>query len=195
MTPTQTQPNLKMELLLLLLFVFSAISTAIMTMRFKKDTSRTQLFVKFLLLYKVYPQTTVSVLLWSGDVEVNKNLVSLQGGLQGQWMTMQVMSTPWRWVGMCHTLKGNTTVIFNKNMLESMSIQIFPTYCFCCKILLIIKINLLCSPLLVSISSVRRLTRHSNWIKVYVKLATRHTQCKISVENFNFLLENFSFFI
>ena len=38
-------------------------------------------------------------------------------------------------------LKGNTTVIFNKNMLESMSIQIFPTYCFCCTILLIIKIN------------------------------------------------------
>ena len=27
-------------------------------------------------------------------------------------------------------LKGNTTAIFNKNMLESMSIQIFPTYCF-----------------------------------------------------------------
>ena len=51
-------------------------------------------------------------------------------------------------------------------MLESMSIQIFPTYCFCCTILLIIKINQLCSPLLVSISSVRQLTRHSNWIKV-----------------------------
>ena len=85
-------------------------------------------------------------------------------------------------------------VIFNKNMLESMSIQIFPTYCFCCTILLIIKINYLCSPLLVSISSVRRLTRHSKWIKVYVKLATRHAQCKISVENFNLLLENFLFF-
>ena len=87
-------------------------------------------------------------------------------------------------------LKGNTTVIFNKNMLESMSIQIFPTYCFCCTILLIIKINLLCSPLLVSISSVRRLTRHGNWIKVYVKLATRHAQCKISVENFDFCAHN-----
>ena len=34
--------------------------------------------------------------------------------------------------------------------------------CFCCTILLIIKINKLCSPLLVSISSVRQLTRHSN---------------------------------
>ena len=41
----------------------------------------------------------------------------------------------------CMHLKGNTMAIFNKNMLESMSIQIFPTYCFCCTILLIIKIN------------------------------------------------------
>ena len=47
---------------------------------------------------------------------------------------------------MKHWLKGNTTAIFNKNMLESMSIQILPTYCFCCTILLIIKINQLCSP-------------------------------------------------
>ena len=39
------------------------------------------------------------------------------------------------------TLKGNTTAIFYKNMLESMSVQILPTYCFCCTILLIIKIN------------------------------------------------------
>ena len=38
-------------------------------------------------------------------------------------------------------LKGNYTTLFNKIMLESMSIQIFPTYCFCCTILLIIKIN------------------------------------------------------
>ena len=38
-------------------------------------------------------------------------------------------------------LKGNTTAIFNKNMLESMSIQIFPTYCFCCMVSLIIKIT------------------------------------------------------
>ena len=91
-------------------------------------------------------------------------------------------------------LKGNTTAIFNKNMLESMSIQILPTYCFCCTILLIIKINYLCSPLLVSIFCVGRLTRHSNWIKVYVKPAARHAQCKILVENFNFLLNNFLFF-
>ena len=40
----------------------------------------------------------------------------------------------------------------------------------------------------------RRLTRHSNWIKVYVKPSTRHALCKISVENFNFLLDNFFFF-
>ena len=37
-------------------------------------------------------------------------------------------------------------------------------------------------------------TVHSNWIKVYVKPAARHAQCKISVENSNFLLENFLFF-
>ena len=47
---------------------------------------------------------------------------------------------------------------------------------------------------LVSIFCVRRLTRHSNWIKVYVKPAAWHAQCKISVENSNFLLDNFLFF-
>ena len=40
------------------------------------------------------------------------------------------------------SVKGNnTTVIFNKNMLQSVSIQIFATYYFCCMILLIIKIS------------------------------------------------------
>ena len=40
-----------------------------------------------------------------------------------------------------NSIQGSTTAIFNKNMLESMSIQILPTYCLCCTILLIIKIN------------------------------------------------------
>ena len=90
------------------------------------------------------------------------------------------------------SFKGNTTVIFNKNMLISMSIQIFSTYSFCCTIFLIIKISLLHSPLLVSIFNMRRLAWHGNWIKFYVKLAARHAQYKISV-NFNFLLDDFLF--
>ena len=46
----------------------------------------------------------------------------------------------------------------------------------------------------VSIFCVRQLTRHSNWIKVYVKPVAQHAQCKISVENSNFLLDDFLFF-
>ena len=90
-------------------------------------------------------------------------------------------------------LKGNAMVIFNKNMLKSMSIQIFAIYCFCCIILFkIIKINLSCSPLLVSIFNMRRLARHSNWIEVRSNwLLGTHS---IRFFDFNFLLDDFLFF-
>ena len=45
---------------------------------------------RLLLLFKVYP--TVFVLSWlGGGVEVNKNLLSLQDWLEGQWMTMDMV--------------------------------------------------------------------------------------------------------
>ena len=61
-------------------------------------------------------------------------------------VVLLLIGETWMVQATCWYLKGNTTAIFNKSMLESMSIQILPTYCFCCTILLIIKINKLCSP-------------------------------------------------
>ena len=64
-------------------------------------------------------------------------------------------------------------------MLWSMSTQIFAMYYFCC---------------LYHVVNYQINARQGNWMKVYIKLAAQHAQCKISVEDLNSLLDDFLFY-